>query len=93
MDEQRHSREVIADAIGRAERELQAAQRAWPPDGRRVLRIRRRLDELERTALALLRTPEGCATHCDPVVNQIEGSTGGSGFWEDYEADRDVRAK
>jgi hypothetical protein len=93
MDEQRHSREVIADAIGRAERELQAAQRAWPPDGRRVLRIRRRLEELDRLAFALLRTPEGCATHCDPVLNQVESPTGGSGFWKDYETDRDGRAK
>jgi hypothetical protein len=93
MDEHRHSREAIADAIGRAERELRDAQRAWPPEGRRVLRIRRRLEELERIAFALLRTQKGCPTHCGLVVNQIEGSIGGSGFWEDYEADRDGRAK
>ncbi len=93
MDESRHSREVIANAIGSSERELRAAQRAWPPDGARVLRIRQRLEQLERIALALLRTQEGGANHCDLGVNQVEGSAGGSGFWEDYEMNRDVRAK
>jgi hypothetical protein len=55
-------RELVAQGLGAAELELRAAQRVWPPQWRRVRRVRERLEQLERVALKLLlgnREPPG----------------------------------
>ncbi len=47
-------RTIVAQGLGAAELELRTAQRAWPPQWRRIRRVRARLEKLERVAVRLL---------------------------------------